>query len=144
MITTLALLAHYTGPRAVWLIVVRSLLTEADNSFDSLMQAGFELLLQYAECPGLPITATCWARLDLETFARPYVFGEIAVTELEPANGAFIGKSINHDGSITQYPTVTLWRQGVARCRAPPPCCSIICAKRGRGTSVSSAAHRPT
>ena len=152
MITTLALLAHYTGPRAVWLIVVRSLLTKADNSFDSLMQAGFELLLQYAECPGaFDNRDLLWARLDLETFARPYVFGKIAVTELEPANGAFIGKSINHDGSITQYPTVTLWRQGVARV----PCTTAtlfeylreartrnICLIRGAPANVSRAKTR--
>ena len=146
MITTLALLAHYTGPRAVWLIVVRSLLTKADNSFDSLMQAGFELLLQYAECPGaFDNRDLLWARLDLETFARPYVFGKIAVTELEPAeaNLASARASTTMAASRSIRPSrcsTKVWRV----CRAPPPRCSSICARRGRGTFVSSAAHRPT
>ena len=29
----------------------------------------------------------------------------IEITELEPSDGTFIGKHINRDGSITQYPT---------------------------------------
>src|ERR1700730_11166194 len=38
----------------------------------------------------------------------------ISITELEPYDGKFIGKHINADGSITQYPHVTWWRQSVA------------------------------
>ena len=39
----------------------------------------------------------------------------IEVTELEPFDGTFIGKQVNRNGSITQYPTVTWWKQRVAR-----------------------------
>jgi hypothetical protein len=45
----------------------------------------------------------------------------IEITELEPNDGAFIGKSINPDGSITPYPSVTYWRQRVARVPATIP-----------------------
>jgi hypothetical protein len=45
----------------------------------------------------------------------------ISITELEPNNGVFIGKHINRDGRITQYPTVTWWRQRVARVPASIP-----------------------
>jgi hypothetical protein len=43
------------------------------------------------------------------------------VTELEPYDGKFIGKHINADGSIRQYPTVTWWRQSVAVIPATVP-----------------------
>jgi hypothetical protein len=39
----------------------------------------------------------------------------LEITELEPKNRTFIGKRINSDGSITQYPRVTWWRQRVVR-----------------------------
>jgi hypothetical protein len=47
----------------------------------------------------------------------------IAITELEPNNGLlFIGKCINPDGSITDYPrNITWWRQRVARVPATIP-----------------------
>ena len=45
----------------------------------------------------------------------------IEITELEPSDGTFIGKHINRDGSITQYPRVTWWRQSVARVPATIP-----------------------
>ena len=45
----------------------------------------------------------------------------IEITELAPYDGAFIGKRINRDGSITQYPKVTWWRQSVARVPATIP-----------------------
>lgn len=40
-----------------------------------------------------------------------HVGESIAITELEPDDGKFIGKHINGSGSITQYPKVTWWRQ---------------------------------
>jgi hypothetical protein len=42
----------------------------------------------------------------------------IDITELEPNDGTFIGKRINRDGSITQYPRITWWKQRVARVAA--------------------------
>jgi hypothetical protein len=42
----------------------------------------------------------------------------LSVTELTPDGGVFIGKSIQRDGSITQYPKVTWWRQQVAQVQA--------------------------
>src|SRR5207249_954082 len=45
----------------------------------------------------------------------------IEITELEPSNGTFIGKHINPDGSVTQYPqNILYWRQRVARVPATP------------------------
>lgn len=42
------------------------------------------------------------------------VAGEvIAVTELEPAEGQFIGKKIERDGRVVEYPKVTWWYQSV-------------------------------
>ena len=38
----------------------------------------------------------------------------IAITELEPVSGKFIGKKINRGGGIEQYPIVKMWRQAVA------------------------------
>jgi hypothetical protein len=38
----------------------------------------------------------------------------VEVTELEPYDTTFIGKRINADDSLTEYPRVTWWRQGVA------------------------------
>ena len=37
----------------------------------------------------------------------------IEITELTPDSGAFIGKHINPDGSLTEYPDVMWWRQHV-------------------------------
>jgi hypothetical protein len=45
----------------------------------------------------------------------------LEITELEPNDGTFIGKRINPDGSITQYPRVTWWRQRVVRVPATIP-----------------------
>jgi hypothetical protein len=46
----------------------------------------------------------------------------IAITELKPNNGKFIGKQISHrDGSITSYPNVKWWRQTVAQVPATIP-----------------------
>src|SRR5262245_59526771 len=45
----------------------------------------------------------------------------IEITELEPYDGTFIGKHIDHDGSLTEYPNVFLWRQRVARVPATIP-----------------------
>ena len=42
----------------------------------------------------------------------------IEITELSPYDGAFIGKRIKADNGIAQYPSVTHWRQHVARCPA--------------------------
>jgi hypothetical protein len=39
----------------------------------------------------------------------------IDITELEPYDGSFIGKRINRDGSLTEYPNVAWWKQSVAR-----------------------------
>ena len=38
----------------------------------------------------------------------------IEITELSPYDGEFIGKHINPDGSLTEYPNVSWWRQHVA------------------------------
>ncbi len=43
------------------------------------------------------------------------------ITELEPYDGTFIGKRIEFDGSITQYPRVKWWRQSVAVIPATVP-----------------------
>ena len=46
----------------------------------------------------------------------------IEITELEPNSDLlFVGKQINPDGSITQYPNVKWWRQSVARIPATIP-----------------------
>ena len=45
----------------------------------------------------------------------------IEITELEPANGVFIGKRVNCDGSLTEYPKIFWWRQSVARVPATIP-----------------------
>jgi hypothetical protein len=39
----------------------------------------------------------------------------IEITELSPYDGKFVGKRINRDNSVTQYPSVTYWRQHVMR-----------------------------
>ena len=40
----------------------------------------------------------------------------IEVTELEPDDGTtLVGKRVNGNGSLTEYPSVTWWRQSVAR-----------------------------
>ena len=47
-----------------------------------------------------------------------YAGESIAITELEPHHGQFIGKKINLDGSISEYPMVAWWRRSSARwCR---------------------------
>jgi hypothetical protein len=43
------------------------------------------------------------------------------ITELEPDNGAFAGKSINFNRKVSQYPRVTWWRQSVAQVPATIP-----------------------
>ena len=45
----------------------------------------------------------------------------IEVTELEPDNGTFIGKTIKPDGRILEYPFVKWWRQAVAVVPATVP-----------------------
>jgi hypothetical protein len=46
----------------------------------------------------------------------------IAITELKPSSGQFIGKQISHrDGSITSYPNVRWWGQHVAHVPATIP-----------------------
>jgi hypothetical protein len=45
----------------------------------------------------------------------------LEITELEPSNGAFIGKRVNYDGSLTEYPNVTWWRQSAVRVPATTP-----------------------
>jgi hypothetical protein len=47
--------------------------------------------------------------------------GRVEITELEPFDGTFIGKRIEADGSITQYPKVKWWRQSVAVIPATVP-----------------------
>jgi hypothetical protein len=64
-----------------------------------------------AEQPGLPKV--------VQLAGRAQEF--IAITELEPNNGAFIGKHVNRDGSLTEYPRVTWWRQDVAQVPATIP-----------------------
>ena len=45
----------------------------------------------------------------------------IEITELEPGDGDVHRQTHQRDGSITQYPTVTWWRQSVARVPATIP-----------------------
>jgi hypothetical protein len=44
------------------------------------------------------------------------------ITEMQSANGCFVGKIIKPDGSIQQYPKITWWKQRVARIPATIAC----------------------
>jgi hypothetical protein len=58
----------------------------------------------------------------------------ISITELEPHDGTFIGKSIKPDGSVSQYPTnVKWWKQSVAVIPATIPALfAYLCEARKR------------
>ena len=61
----------------------------------------------------------------------------LEITELEPYDGVFIGKHINPDGSLTQYPKVFLWRQRVERVPATiPHLFAQLCAARERNVCL--------
>jgi hypothetical protein len=115
-LTKLAMLDKLAKIRPdLYVLLTRAALAEAAGAptdFDALMTAGFETLLERLENePG--DRDVLWARFDLDDFAREHVFGVIPVTELEPDNGKFFGKTINPDGTIEQYPNVTWFKQSV-------------------------------
>jgi hypothetical protein len=64
---------------------------------------------------------------DLFSFERPVAailelpHEMLAITELSPCDGTFVGKRIQLDGSIAPYPMVTYWRQTVVRIPATIP-----------------------
>jgi hypothetical protein len=62
---------------------------------------------------------------------------KIAITELEPADGAFVGKVIKSDGSILPYQKHTWWRQRVAFVPATPRALyQYFCEARSRNICV--------
>src|SRR5262245_20907541 len=62
----------------------------------------------------------------------------LQITELEPKrNGAFCGKRINPDGSLTEYPLSKFWWQSVAQVPATiPQLCAYLCEARQRNVCL--------
>jgi hypothetical protein len=116
-LTELAMLNEIAKVRPdLYVILTRAALAEArgaTTNFDALMQAGFETLIERIETEP-DDRDVLQARFDLDDFAKPYVFGVVPVTELEPDNSKkFFGKVIKRDGTIAPYPNVTWFKQSV-------------------------------